>query len=107
MTDYTKYNRTELATLCRRKRIFVAHPELQKDSLIDLLEGRLSKEDFVEDPVDLERVAMVEIMEEWPCVEYQLTCDKVCEHCPSARVIACSKVNCDPKIHKELQLRRS
>jgi len=61
--------------------------------------------DLESDPVDIDRASMMEMMAEWRDLVRQLTCDRMCWVCPPARVISCSKFNCEPGLREKVRNR--
>lgn len=66
-----------------------------------LLEGKRRPDEFVPDPVDEARNAMMRMKEEWPKVKEQLDCTaeySPCWECPAARAYICAIEECDKDI---------
>ena len=86
--------------------MFQAHVGLEKETLVDILEGRVYAEDIPSDPIDDEREAMLRMQEEWPEIYEQLQCsdqDFACWVCPAGRVVHCVVNNCDKEIRERVK----
>lgn len=74
--------------------------------LIEVIEGRTHPNDVPDDPVDVEREAMMYMKEKWEDVYHQLACSDeyfACWDCPAARSVACAVEECDPGIIKRFR----
>ena len=100
MTDYNNLNKSELVALARERQYYGAHIGLEREILIDMIEGKVD-DDFPPDPIDTEREAMMEMMEQWPSVKSQLKCSDeyyACWNCPAGRAHICAIKECEKNI---------
>jgi len=99
--DYDNLNATEMVELAREHGCLVAHRGLDRQVLIDLIEGRLDSDEIAADPVDDDRDSMMLMKEEWKDVYNQLKCASelyACWNCPPARAHACAVDECEPGV---------
>ena len=104
--NYDDVNHTELEMLARKQGAFSAHRGLERETLIELIEGRLHPDDVPEDPVDEERNSMLHMQEKWPETYHQLKCSNehyACWDCTAARAYACAVLGCEPVVMEKVK----
>lgn len=103
MIDYDQLNDSELIKLCHKQGYLTASRGIDRRILIRALKGEEDLDEYPEDPINAEREAMLTMQETWPIIFHQLKCGDqhyACWNCPSARVVHCVVLNCDPVILK-------
>lgn len=101
--DYDDLNQSELIELCHKKGVVAAHPGIERDDLISLLEGRADQWEFSPDPVNISRGSMMEFLTEFPRFREQMRCTMFCWECPSAMASACATFNCEPDLIEKVR----
>jgi hypothetical protein len=99
--NFANLNLTELSELARHHGCLSAHRGLGRQTLINLIEGKIDPEEVPKDPADDDRNAMMEMKEEWKDVYNQLKCGSefyACWDCPAARARACAVMECEPRL---------
>lgn len=100
-------NETELVELCKERGLLVAHRGLGRDTLIGLLTGSVSEDEYTPDPIDEERDLMLYMQRAHSSMILgQLRCGDehyYCPDCPAGRVVICAVVDSSPSLRKSMQ----
>jgi len=106
--QYHLLNDSELIELCVQNSIYGTHRGLKRETLVELLTGRLDKDEFPRDPLDEEREVMIYMQETFPRQIFgQLKCANegyACHQCPPGRVTSCVVVGFEANLKEHMRL---
>lgn len=105
-SEYDNINDTELVEICMQRGMHNVHRGINRETLIDVLTGKVDDADLARDPYDELRDIMYYMMWKHPHMKQQLKCANeryYCPACPAGRVSACVMLSMDRTMRKDLQ----